>query len=131
MFPSHDIQNIANFLEEPVEKISFTMQTFVNPISLNTPIDNSEDMTLEDIISNSQDSVETELINSMTAEKLLSFLNPREADVIKLRHGIENGNSKTLQEIGYQYNLTRERVRQIELKAYQKIRKKYYYKNES
>ncbi len=38
---------------------------------------------------------------------------------------------KTLQEIGYQYNLTRERVRQIELKAYQKIRKKYYYKNES
>lgn len=125
------LQDIANFLEEPVEKIAFTMQTFVNPISLNTPIDNSEDMTLEDIISNSQDSVETELINSMTAEKLLSFLNPREADVIKLRHGIENGNSKTLQEIGYQYNLTRERVRQIELKAYQKIRKKYYYKNES
>ncbi len=70
------------------------MQTFVNPISLNTPIDNSEDMTLEDIISNSQDSVETELINSMTAEKLLSFLNPREADVIKLRHGIENGTLK-------------------------------------
>ncbi|WP_414552497.1 sigma-70 family RNA polymerase sigma factor [Anabaena sp. CCY 0017] len=122
-------QDIANYLEKPVKEILFTMQTFVEPTSWNALIGDSEDMTLEDIVSKSQESTETELMNSMKVEELLACLNPQEADILKQRHGIEDGNAKSLQEIGNKYNLSRERVRQVESKALQKLRR-YYYKNE-
>jgi hypothetical protein len=62
----------------------------------------------------------------MTVEELLAYLKPQEADILKQRYGIEDGSAKSLQEIGNQYNITRERVRQIEYKALQKLRKQYY-----
>lgn len=120
------VKDIANYLEKPIEEILFTIKTFYNPISWNALIANSEDMSLEDIVSDSQESIETDLINSMTVEELLAHLNPKEADILKQRHGIEDGSAKSLQEIGNQYNITRERVRQIEYKALQKLRNKYY-----
>lgn len=123
------IKDIANYLEKPIEEILSTIQTFYNPISWNALIANSEDMSLEDIISDSQESIETELINSIAVEELLAHLNPKEADILKQRHGIEDKDCKSLQQIGNQYNISRERVRQIECKAIQKLRNRYY-KNE-
>jgi RNA polymerase primary sigma factor len=120
---SPTVEDVSNFLEKPVQDILFTIQTFADPISWSTMILDSENMTLENIVSNSQESIETKMINSMTVEQLLVCLKPREANIIKQRYGIENGDCKTLQQIGDQYNLTRERVRQIEYKAIQKIRK--------
>lgn len=119
------IKDVANYLKKPVEEILSAIQAFSNPISWNALIGDSEDMTLEETIP-SQESIETELINSMSVEQLLAHLKPREADILKQRHGIEDGNCKSLQEIGYQYNLTRERVRQIEYKAIQKARNQYF-----
>ena len=123
------VKDIANYLEKPVKEILFTTQTFAYPISWNALIGDAEDMMLEDIISDSQESIEIELINSMTVDELLGCLKPKEADILKQRYGIEDGKSKSLQEIGNQYNLTRERIRQIEYKALQKL-KKQHYKNE-
>lgn len=116
------IKDISNYLEKPVEEILSTIRAFNKPISWNTLIGNSEDMTLEDMIPDSQESIETDLINSITVQELLAHLSHREADILKQRHGIEDGNAKSLQEIGNQYSLTRERVRQIEYKAIQKLR---------
>lgn len=120
------VKDVSNYLEKPVKEILSTIQTFADPISWNALIGDSENMTIEEIISNSQDSIETELINSMTVEKLLVCLKPKEADILKQRHGIEDGDAKSLQEIGNQYNVSRERIRQIEYKAIQKVRKLYF-----
>ena len=100
-----------------------------DPIALDTPIneDDSAGQTLLDTISDNnptqQDYIETSELKSLINSSLLKVLNDREKDVIKKRFGIDEEQAFTLEEIGSIFNVTRERIRQIELKALKKLKK--------
>ena len=115
-----------NFSEDKVDKIQRVTK---DPIALDTPIneDDSAGQTLLDTISDNnptqQDYIETSELKSLINSSLLKVLNDREKDVIKKRFGIDEEQAFTLEEIGSIFNVTRERIRQIELKALKKLKK--------
>ena len=113
-------EQIAEKLEMPVEKVREIMRVAQEPVSLETPIGEEEDSHLGDFIPD-EDAPAPSDVASQLAE-VLSTLTPREEKVLRLRFGLEDGRSRTLEEVGKEFNVTRERIRQIEAKALRKLR---------
>ncbi len=122
--PSAD--EIAEEIDMPVDKVREIMRVAQEPVSLETPIGEEEDSHLGDFIPDNDAPAPADAAShTMLREQLsdvLSTLTPREAKVLKLRFGLEDGRSRTLEEVGKEFNVTRERIRQIEAKALRKLR---------
>ncbi len=119
-------EEIADFLDMPEEKVREILRVAQEPVSLETPIGEEEDSHLGDFIPDDDalapaDAASMSLLKEQLAE-VLQTLTPREAKVLSLRFGLEDGNPKTLEEVGKEFNVTRERIRQIEAKALRKLR---------
>ena len=118
-------EEIADYLELPVDKVREIIRVSQEPVSLETPIGEEEDSHLGDIPDDDAlapaDAASMSLLKEQLAE-VLKTLTPREEKVLKLRFGLEDGNPKTLEEVGKEFNVTRERIRQIEAKALRKLR---------
>ncbi|MCM1984259.1 RNA polymerase sigma factor RpoD [Lyngbya confervoides] len=118
-------EEIATRMEMTIEKLRFIAKSAQLPISLETPIGKEEDSRLGDFIESDGETPEDQVSKSLLREDLesvLDTLSPRERDVLKLRYGLDDGRMKTLEEIGQIFNVTRERIRQIEAKALRKLR---------
>ena len=119
-------EQIAEKLEMPVEKVREIMRVAQEPVSLETPIGEEEDSHLGDFIPDEDAPTPSDVAShTMLKEQLaevLSTLTPREEKVLRLRFGLEDGRSRTLEEVGKEFNVTRERIRQIEAKALRKLR---------
>ena len=117
---------IAAEMNMPVEKVRESLKIAQEPVSLETPIGEEEDSHLGDFIPDEGASEPSEAASfTLLKEQLmdvLSTLTPREEKVLKLRFGIEDGRTRTLEEVGKEFNVTRERIRQIEAKALRKLR---------
>ena len=118
-------EEIAEYLEMPVDKVREIIRVAQEPVSLETPIGEEEDSHLGDFIPDDAlapaDAASMSLLKEQLAE-VLKTLTPREEKVLKLRFGLDDGNPKTLEEVGKEFNVTRERIRQIEAKALRKLR---------
>lgn len=122
--PSAD--DIAAELDMPVDKVREIMRVAQEPVSLETPIGEEEDSHLGDFIPDDdapapQDAASHTLLKKQLSD-VLSTLTSREEKVLRLRFGLEDGRSRTLEEVGREFNVTRERIRQIEAKALRKLR---------
>ena len=111
-------EEIAKEMEIPVEKVVEIQKIAQDPVSLETPIGEEDDSHLGDFIQDDdspapQDSVAYTLLKEQL-EEVMSTLTPREAKVLKLRFGLEDGKARTLEEVGKEFKVTRERIRQIE-----------------
>ena len=119
-------EEIAEEMNIPVEKVRDILKIAQEPISLETPIGEEEDSHLGDFIPDEDASEPAEAASyTLLKEQLqevLSTLTPREEKVLKLRFGLEDGRTRTLEEVGREFNVTRERIRQIEAKAPRKLR---------
>jgi len=119
-------EEIAEEMNIPVEKVRDILKIAQEPVSLETPIGEEEDSHLGDFIPDEDASEPSEAASfTLLKEQLmtvLSTLTPREAKVLRLRFGIEDGRTRTLEEVGKEFNVTRERIRQIEAKALRKLR---------
>lgn len=119
-------EEIAEKLEMPVDKVREIMRIAQDPVSLETPIGEEEDSHLGDFIPDDDAPAPAEAAShTLLKEQLnevLSTLTEREAKVLKLRFGLEDGKSRTLEEVGQRFDVTRERIRQIEAKALRKLR---------
>ncbi|MBE6716084.1 MAG: RNA polymerase sigma factor RpoD [Ruminococcaceae bacterium] len=118
--------DIAEVLDMSVEKVREIMRVAQEPVSLETPIGEEEDSHLGDFIPDEEalapaDAAFQALLKEEIANAL-STLTPREAKVLSLRFGLEDGHPRTLEEVGKEFNVTRERIRQIEAKALRKLR---------
>ena len=119
-------EEIAKVLDMSPEKVREIMRVAQEPVSLETPIGEEEDSLLGDFIPDDEAPAPAEaashtLLREQLAE-VLQTLTPREAKVLSLRFGLEDGRSRTLEEVGKDFNVTRERIRQIEAKALRKLR---------
>lgn len=119
-------EEIAKEMEIPVEKVLEIQKIAQDPVSLETPIGEEDDSHLGDFIQDEdspapQDSVAYTLLREQL-EEVMNTLTPREAKVLKLRFGLEDGKARTLEEVGKEFMVTRERIRQIEAKALRKLR---------
>ena len=119
-------EEIAKEMEIPVEKVVEIQKIAQDPVSLETPIGEEEDSHLGDFIQDEDspaphDAASYTLLKEQLKE-VMNTLTPREAKVLKLRFGLEDGKSRTLEEVGKEFNVTRERIRQIEAKALRKLR---------
>ena len=117
---------IAKEMEMPVEKVMEIQKIAQDPVSLETPIGEEDDSHLGDFIPDDdspapQDSAAYTLLKEQL-EEVMNTLTPREAKVLKLRFGLEDGKARTLEEVGKEFQVTRERIRQIEAKALRKLR---------
>ena len=119
-------EEIAAEMNMPVDKVREILKIAQEPVSLETPIGEEEDSHLGDFIPDEGASEPSEAASfTLLQEQLvdvLSTLTPREEKVLKLRFGIEDGRPRTLEEVGKEFNVTRERIRQIEAKALRKLR---------
>ena len=119
-------EDIAKVMEMPVEKVRDILKIAQEPVSLETPIGEEEDSHLGDFIPDEDASEPSEAASfSLLREQLeevLDTLAPREKKVLELRFGILDGRTRTLEEVGKEFNVTRERIRQIEAKALRKLR---------
>jgi len=119
-------EEIAAELDMPVEKVREIMRVAQEPVSLETPIGEEEDSHLGDFIPDDEapapaDAASHTLLKEQLGE-VLSTLTPREEKVLRLRFGLEDGRPRTLEEVGKEFDVTRERIRQIEAKALRKLR---------
>ena len=119
-------EEIAQEMEIPVEKVVEIQKIAQDPVSLETPIGEEDDSHLGDFIQDDDspaphDSAAYTLLREQL-EEVMNTLTPREAKVLKLRFGLEDGKSRTLEEVGREFQVTRERIRQIEAKALRKLR---------
>ena len=119
-------EEIAKEMEISVEKVMEIQKIAQDPVSLETPIGEEDDSHLGDFIQDEdspapQDSAAHTLLREQL-EEVMDTLTPREAMVLKLRFGLEDGKARTLEEVGKQFDVTRERIRQIEAKALRKLR---------
>ena len=119
-------EEIADELNMPVEKVREIMRVAQEPVSLETPIGEEEDSHLGDFIPDDDAPAPADAAShTMLREQLMEVLDtltPREEKVLRLRFGLEDGRSRTLEEVGKEFNVTRERIRQIEAKALRKLR---------
>lgn len=117
-------QKLENKTEEYVKEILSYLQT---PVSLETPIGEEGDTSLSDLVEDKAEQTPEEAMNLLVqkeeVKELLNMLSPREQEVIKMRFGLEGGKAYTLEEVGKVLHVTRERVRQIEERAMEKLRK--------
>lgn len=120
------VDELASRMDTPIDKIRKAMQIVKEPLSLETPVGEEEDVNLGDFIEDTEAvSPEGEAINqklSIEVAEALSNLSAREEQVLKKRFGIDDSSDHTLEEIGQLFNVTRERIRQIEAKALSKLR---------
>ena len=119
-------EEIAKEMEISVEKVMEIQKIAQDPVSLETPIGEEDDSHLGDFIQDDdspapQDSAAYTLLKEQL-EEVMNTLTPREAKVLKLRFGLEDGKARTLEEVGREFEVTRERIRQIEAKALRKLR---------
>ena len=119
-------EEIAEVINMPTDKVREIMRVAQEPVSLETPIGEEEDSHLGDFIPDEdapapQDAASHTLLKEQLAE-VLATLTPREEQVLKLRFGLKDGRSRTLEEVGEEFHVTRERIRQIEAKALRKLR---------
>ena len=119
-------EEISAELDMPVDKVREIMRVAQEPVSLETPIGEEEDSHLGDFIPDDdapapQAAASHTLLKEQLAD-VLDTLTPREEKVLSLRFGLEDGRSRTLEEVGKEFNVTRERIRQIEAKALRKLR---------
>ena len=119
-------EEIAKEMEIPVEKVMEIQKIAQDPVSLETPIGEEDDSHLGDFIPDDDspaphDSAAYVLLKEQL-EEVMGTLTPREAKVLKLRFGLEDGKARTLEEVGRVFEVTRERIRQIEAKALRKLR---------
>ncbi len=117
---------VAKIMEMPVEKVREIMKIAQEPVSLETPIGEEEDSHLGDFIPDDDALAPAEAAAfTMLKEQLINVLDtltPREEKVLRLRFGLDDGRARTLEEVGKEFNVTRERIRQIEAKALRKLR---------
>jgi len=119
-------EELAHEMEMPEDKVRKVMKIAKEPISMETPVGDDEDSSLGDFIEDSnilspQDSADQEGMGE-TVREMLSTLTPREAKVLRMRFGLGMNTDHTLEEVGKQFDVTRERIRQIEAKALRKLR---------
>ncbi len=119
-------EEIAEELEMPVERVMEIQKIAQDPVSLETPIGEEDDSHLGDFIQDDdspapQDAAAYTMLKEQL-EEVMNTLTPREAKVLKLRFGLEDGKARTLEEVGKEFDVTRERIRQIEAKALRKLR---------
>ncbi|WP_300382981.1 RNA polymerase sigma factor RpoD [Clostridium sp.] len=119
-------EEIANEMDLPVEKVREIQKIAQEPVSLETPIGEEEDSHLGDFIPDDDALAPAEAAAfTMLKEQLINVLDtltPREEKVLRLRFGLDDGRARTLEEVGKEFNVTRERIRQIEAKALRKLR---------
>jgi RNA polymerase primary sigma factor len=119
-------EEVANELDMPVERVQSIMKMAQQPISLQSPIGDGEDSCFGDFIEDkTADDPHSTAANSLLREKIreiLDTLSEREQKVLSMRFGLDDGYSRTLEEVGQMFNVTRERIRQIEAKALRKMR---------
>jgi RNA polymerase primary sigma factor len=117
---------LSDAMELPVNKIQEIIQADREPISMEMPLNRDEETYLGDLIEDNEssrpDSTTVEELMRQDLNRMLSQLTPRERDIMHLRYGLEDGRQRTLEEVGRLFNITRERVRQIEHKAFRKLR---------
>ena len=122
--PTEDM--IAEKMELPVERVREIMRVAQEPVSMETPIGPEEDSRLQDFIRDEDalapDEAALKSITNADIDAVLKTLLPREEQVIRLRFGLQDGRCHTLEEVGTEFNVTRERIRQIEAKALRKLR---------
>ena len=119
-------EELAEELEMPIEKVAEIQKIAQDPVSLETPIGEEDDSHLGDFIQDEdspapQDAAAYTLLKEQL-EEVMSTLTPREAKVLRLRFGLNDGKARTLEEVGREFDVTRERIRQIEAKALRKLR---------
>lgn len=120
------VEELAKELDMSVEKVSEIQKIAQDPVSLETPIGEEDDSHLGDFIQDDdspapQDAAAYSLLKEQLDE-VMSTLTPREAKVLRLRFGLDDGKARTLEEVGKEFDVTRERIRQIEAKALRKLR---------
>lgn len=122
--PSEEV--IAEKMELPVERVREIMRVAQEPVSMETPIGPEEDSRLMDFIRDEDalapDEAALKTITNEDIDTVLKTLTPREEAVIRLRFGLKDGRCHTLEEVGLEFDVTRERIRQIEAKALRKLR---------
>ncbi len=120
------IEDYAKTLHLAPEKVKSVLKIMQDPISLSTPIGEDEDSNLEDFIEDktgpNPTTAAVDFLRKQEVDDVLNTLSEREAKIIRLRFGIDSGYPRTLEEVGKMFNVTRERVRQIEAKAIRKLR---------
>lgn len=119
-------QELADALNLPIEKVREVLKVSADPISLDTPIGEEDDSHLgdfirDDTVTGPEDAASYSMLQEQIG-KLLDTLTEREQRVLILRFGLKDGRSRTLEEVGKEFNVTRERIRQIEAKALRKLR---------
>ncbi len=119
-------QELADAMNLPIDKVREILKVSADPISLDTPIGEEDDSHLGDFISDEsmmgpEDAASYSILKDQIS-KLLDTLTDREQRVLILRFGLKDGRSRTLEEVGKEFNVTRERIRQIEAKALRKLR---------
>ena len=119
-------EEIAKEMNMPVERVREILKISQEPVSLETPIGEEEDSHLGDFIPDDNMPVPAEAAASTLLKEqlidVLETLHERERKVLSLRFGLEDGRARTLEEVGREFNVTRERIRQIEAKALRKLR---------
>ena len=119
-------EEIAKEMDMSEEKVREIMKIAQDPVSLETPIGEEEDSHLGDFIPDEDALAPAEAaaysLLKDQIEEVLESLNEREQKVLKLRFGLEDGRARTLEEVGKEFDVTRERIRQIEAKALRKLR---------
>lgn len=120
------VEEIARELEIPVERVNEIMRIALEPLSLETPVGEKDNSQLADFIQSqtavSPSEATLNLIRREQIEEVLNKLTPREKEVLRMRYGLDDGYARTLEEVGMRLHVTRERVRQIELRALKKLR---------
>lgn len=119
-------EELSKELEMPIDKVMEIQKIAQDPVSLETPIGEEDDSHLGDFIQDEdspapQDAAAYTLLKEQLAE-VMQTLTPREAKVLRLRFGLDDGKARTLEEVGKEFDVTRERIRQIEAKALRKLR---------
>ena len=118
------VEELADILGYTVERVQELNKYLTDTVSLNTRIGEEDDTELASFIADEEDIEET-VTDSLLRDKIeevLDELSPKEKNVLELRFGLKDGRVRTLEEVGREYNVTRERIRQIEAKALKKLR---------
>jgi len=119
-------EEIAEDMQDPVERVRAVMKMAQQPISLQSPVGDGEETSLGDFIEDKHTESPIDIASFVLLKDrlgdVLSSLNERESRVLELRFGLGDGYARTLEEVGKQFRVTRERIRQIEAKALRKMR---------
>ena len=120
------MEELSKIMNLPIKRLKEIIEMDKDLISINTPVGDDEESQVGDFITDERNNTSGEVDNKLLKEDLLKAidkLSDREATILKMRYGLDNGKMHTLEEVGRYFNITRERVRQIEIKALRKLRR--------